>query len=452
MARPRKILDPDVLKNAYLSLGMSTPEISRDSERLFGTHVTAATVYHHLTRLGIRVRNKSDSIAMAKGKKAVVKLTDVAGRRSTNGTRWNTRYWNAKWLIMTGKVKATKSKLTTDQAALLSRLLDEYGDKNALPEDMVETAFNQARIDGFPYIVMNEEERIVAWNKLRHAVLHKNDGYYYWTGSGTTLATMFHPHIYECRKLGKMSPLELFNSDEDLRRAIRKAYCLYGKINKRVINDICRNEDAAGRVGNFPPRVGMSILHETWPGASGLKVLDPCAGFGGRMLSCAASGKVNKYVGIDLSSKTHAGLVKMRDFLSSVGCPMEMDLRHGDCTSEIDAVEGQFDLVMTSPPFLDIEEYVGVPSPHDYGEWLSSFVRPLVRKCSGKLRAGGKIAIYMEKVRSFNTPGDFRRIASEEGLVSEPSIFFKMNYGASKRIEYRGIEILVWSKQIIEEQ
>ena len=137
--------------------------------------------------------------------------------------------------------------------------------------------------------------RWTSWKSLLAAQPKKTDGRYTWIGRDTTLPTMFHPHIYECRKRGQLSPLELFNSDEDLKGALRKALCLHGRISRHILNDICRNEDAAGRVGNFPPRVGKAIINELWPNRNNLKVLDPCAGFSGRLISCAASSKVSKY-------------------------------------------------------------------------------------------------------------------------------------------------------------
>ena len=430
-----------------MEMGLSTTEISSSSQKLLGTKVTAATVYNHLVRLGIPVRSKSEGVSRSKSKEAFIKLTDVSGRHKTNGTRWNTRYWNARWLVSTGKVKATKSKLTQDQAALLSSLLDEYGKSNALPESMVEEAFSQARMEGFPYLVMDRDEMVKAWERLVKAPSNKDDGSYYWVGSETTLATMFHPHLYECRKKGKMSPVELFESDDDLRRAVRKAYCLRGRINRRIINDICRNEDASGRVGNFPPRVGKSIIRELWGTQTGLEVLDPCAGFGGRLFSSAASGSVRRYVGIDLSKKTYDGLLKSVEFLKSVGCEMEVDLRNADCVSELSKIDGSFDMVMTSPPFFDVEEYVGVELPVDYAEWFSGFMEPMMRLCSERLKVGGKMAFYIENVGKYHVPEDCLKISESMGLRTLDPIHFIMNFGASRRKEVgKGINILVWEK------
>ena len=377
-------------------------------------------------------------------------LLEVVNNGKTSkrdGSRWNTRYWNARWFIAKGKIKAVSSMLSIEQATALSTLLDEYGEKNALPEDLVEQAFREARAKGFPYLCTTNEERVTAWEKLVKAVPNKDSGSYHWLGNSTTLATSFHPHIYECRKRGRMSPLELFNSDTDFKRAIRKAFCLHGKVDDRIINDICRNEDAAGRVGNFPPRVGKAILVELFAGRDDLSVLDPCAGFSGRLFACAASGLVKKYLGIDLSEKTYQGLLSSSEFITSVGCPMKTDIRMADCAKELKNIDGKFDLVMSSPPFFNVEEYFGVTPPSEYQPWVHDFLAPMILGCSEKLKDGGKLALYLEDSGENKIRLDCVRIANSYGLRSIDPIVFVMNYRASRRTkDNKEIKIMVWEK------
>lgn len=408
--------------------------------------MTPATVYNYLVRNDIPLRTKSVGVSRAKGKTAFVRLTDIAGHVMTS-QHWNARYWNARWLVASGKVKATKSLLTKDQAEALKVLLDEYGDSPAFPEDRVEKAFIDIRKHGFPYLTLDQEGLAASWRRLLAAKPEKIEGRYNWTGIDTSLPTTFHPHIYECRKNGKLSPLELFSSDEDLKRAIRKALCLHGKLNYRLINDLCRNENAAGRVGNFPPRVGKAIINELWPDETGLKVLDPCAGFSGRLVSCACSQKVASYLGVDLSPKTFAGLNRTVEFLRPL-TQMKMEIRHGDCTEELATIPDEnYDFVITSPPFFDVEEYVGVRLYDQYPKWRQEFLVPMIKQCANKLRRGGKMAVYIENVGKHLLPKDSQEIAVSAGLRLEAPIVFNMHYGTSRRLNAgRGIEILVWTK------
>lgn len=377
----------------------------------------------------------------------LLEVVNDGRKRKRNGSRWNTRYWNARWFITTGRVMATNSMLSAEEASKLSALLDEYGENNALPEEMVEQAFVEARAKGFPYVCTTNGERLASWGKLVRGIPSKESGSYHWLGNSTPLATSFHPHIYECRKRGHMSPLELFNSDVDLKRAIRKAFCLYGKVNGRILNSICRNEDAAGRVGNFPPRVGKAIIMDLFNGHEDLTVLDPCAGFSGRLIACAGSGLVKRYLGIDVSEKTCQGLVSSSEFVASVGCPMSIDIRNADCAKELNRIDEKFDLVITSPPFFNVEEYVGVPTPSQYGLWVNDFLDPMIAGCSERLRSGGRMALYLEDDGKHEMRSDCSKIADSAGLVATNPITFTMNYRASRKTKNnKNIDILTWEK------
>jgi hypothetical protein len=444
-----KIRSPDNLRHAYIDLGMSTTEISRGSKDIFGFFVTPATVYNCLIRYGIRPRSKSESVLMAKN--GLVKLTDIAGR-TKKGTQWNNRYWNARWLVSSNVIKTTKtgSLLTPDEATKLRQFLEHYGDKSAIPDALVDEEFEKARGRSFPYNEMTIAEKLHDWNNLIKAETEKVNGMYSWTGLESRLATSFHPHFYECRRKGRMSPLEFFQSDDDLKRGIRKVLSLKGKMTIAALRDICRNEDASGPVNNFPPRVVLALLKDIYPTSGGLKLLDPCSGFSGRIIGCAASGKIAEYHGIDLSAQTVDGLQKTREFLETTGSRMKSSIIHGDCTKVMPTLDTDFDVVFTSPPFLDVEEYKGVDPEHDYGRWLTEFVRPFVQAAVDRLLPGGRLVIYSENINSRKAfSDDFRRLANDAGLAEEPPVVFKKSRGTYQRSKqkFKPTPIYVWSRR-----
>ncbi|MFW5879943.1 MAG: hypothetical protein ACOCUV_03880 [bacterium] len=254
--------------------------------------------------------------------------------------------------------------------------------------------------------------------------------------------------MFECRSKGKISSVELFNSNEDFRRAIWKAIALYGKITKSNVREICRNEKVSSRINQFPPRVAMSVLKELYPDGN-IKYLDPTHGFSGRLIGAYASGLVNKYVGIDLSFETHKGANKTVEWMNGVpDFNMEVDLINGDCLVEIPRLNDDFDLVFTSPPFLDVEQYKGVPFETDYKEWLEDFICSFCSLSYECLRAGGKLAVYLEKINNYNFRDDFRKIAIQNGFCQCDSILFKASYSENNRNKktHRGIPILIFEK------
>jgi len=355
--------------------------------------------------------------------------------------------WNARYLEVSSLVKMKNSYLDLDNAKRLRLLLDQYGDSSLIPESVIEEEFRKARSMGFPYNNLSEDDKLDDWARLERAKTEKVDGLYNWTGMESRLATAFHPHFYECRKKGKISPLEFFNDDECLKRGIRKQLCLEGKIVPSNLRSICRNENESSLITNFPPRVALAIVRNLF--SSRIRVLDPCAGFSGRLLGCAASGLVSEYWGIDLSVDTVKGLNDTAAFLGKTGASMRCRLFHGDCLAIMPLINEDFDLVFTSPPFLDMEEYKGVPFETSYWKWLREFVGPFVRLCKDRLKPKGKLVIYSENINTNKRfSADLSQLAEKEGLAPQNPIRFKKNPGVYKLLDYKYkiTNVNVWEK------
>jgi tRNA G10 N-methylase Trm11 len=270
---------------------------------------------------------------------------------------------------------------------------------------------------------------------------------YLWDGHGTNLATCFHPHIFECRHPRKMSAIEFFSSDQAFRRGIEKLLCLYGPegANDSTIREICRNEAASSRINNFPPRVAKAIIKALLGNRRAL-VLDPCAGFSGRLLGVSSCGL--SYHGIDLSPHTYEGLKRTADFVRSRDPSAQVRIINGDCLDVMPAMTEKFDLVLTSPPFLDMEQYKDVPFQTNYPKWYDSFVKPFITACADRIVDGGILALYLERIRSRNFPDDVTRMAELIGLKPRDPVRFRMSYGENNRgsAVMRTANVLVFTK------
>ena len=435
-----KIKDASLLKKAYLDQEMSTIDISENSRSIFGFFVTPATVYNCLLRYGIPVRSKSVSVTMAKSK--TVKLSKIAKTSSDK--------FNARWLASVGTIKMLRgSLLEKEEADKLETLLRRANGRSLVPESMVQEIFNQTRINGFPFYRFDDNRKLSEWELL--SSFKTSSSPFPWEGHGSSLASSFHPHFFECKKRGKMSPLEFFASDDDLKRGITKMLCLYGKSSEAKIRGICRSENAVDHINNFPPRVAITVVNSLYPERASISVLDPCAGFSGRMMGCAASGRVASYHGIDLSPKTAVGLIETIKFIRGIGNETRLSVSNADCIKEMESMGDEFDLVFTSPPFLDTEEYVGVPFETDYGRWLSEFVKPFVGCCWQRLKTGGKMAIYSENIDGSKMfPKDLADFAEQVGFQKCPPILFRKSMGVYQRSmgKQKITPIHVWQKAI----
>lgn len=122
------------------------------------------------------------------------------------------------------------------------------------------------------------------------------------------------------------------------------------------------------------------------------RVLDPCHGWGGRVIGfLAADIEGCHYVGYDPSTRTHAGLVKLIDFLSQAQSRATAEV-HLSAYEDAKLEANSFDFALTSPPYFDTEKY-----SRDEGDsamryatiekWIKGFYKPLIVKTMSALKS-----------------------------------------------------------------
>ena len=100
-------------------------------------------------------------------------------------------------------------------------------------------------------------------------------------------------------------------------------------------------------------------------------VLDPCAGWGGRLLG-ARSLKLD-YTGIDTNINLKENYDKM---IALYGGHMI----YKNCL-DVDFKDIDYDFVITSPPYLNIEKYANMKLFIDEDDYYKNFLIPLINKC-----------------------------------------------------------------------
>lgn len=91
---------------------------------------------------------------------------------------------------------------------------------------------------------------------------------------------------------------------------------------------------------------------------SGDRVLDPCAGWGGRMIGYTASGLAGEYWATDPSTKTFEGLIKLKNFLSLAEQITLPEIKLFNLPFEdLELPTNHFNFAFTSPPYFDTEIY-----------------------------------------------------------------------------------------------
>jgi hypothetical protein len=167
---------------------------------------------------------------------------------------------------------------------------------------------------------------------------------------------------------------------------------------------------------DFPANLAQSLINEFCP--MGGRVLDPCAGWGGRLVGFLAS-QAGEYNGTDASPyqiegckaiwSTFRGYTEHEKAVTLNCSPFEKQPLQ----------DGYFDFALTSPPYFDTEKYLGGEQSRETNEsyqlWRDNFYRVLIHKVFDALKHD---AVFCLQVGSQRYPllEDGKKIAEEIGF------------------------------------
>jgi len=125
-----------------------------------------------------------------------------------------------------------------------------------------------------------------------------------------------------------------------------------------------------------------------------MTVFDPCGGWGGRLIGAYIDG-VN-YISTEVDNNTYNGLVGIKRFLGS-----NCTIHNKSC---FDIVWPKYDVVLTSPPFFNSEDYSQWQCHKD---WVERFVKPFLD------RVNARCILHLNKT----TMQDFASIRQPDDVV-----------------------------------
>lgn len=136
-----------------------------------------------------------------------------------------------------------------------------------------------------------------------------------------------------------------------------------------------------GAIVFFKPTTAMYVYKKY----NATSVLDPCAGWGGRML--AAWALDIKYLGYDTNPTLQYPYNDMMALLNK-GDSLRM-LWTSSLTSDFSDID--YDFVLTSPPYINVEVYPGMTPFESKAKFYKEFLIPLIDKCRKNIKRGGKV-------------------------------------------------------------
>lgn len=144
---------------------------------------------------------------------------------------------------------------------------------------------------------------------------------------------------------------------------------------------------------NFSLIVCLTVLNYLKP----TNWLDPSAGWGDRLISAIAYGKCD-YTGVDPSECMHPKYKEIVDTLGATSDKKYTLIKGG--FEDVDIAKDSFDLVFTSPPFFDLEDYgkdegQSMLKFKTFKEWKDGFMYPFLQKSINALKSKGHMALYV---------------------------------------------------------
>lgn len=145
-----------------------------------------------------------------------------------------------------------------------------------------------------------------------------------------------------------------------------------------------------GSVGLFKPLTAMEIYDRFHPQS----VLDFTMGWGGRLVGACAL-DVPNYIGIDSNKELKEPYTNMVKMLKQLGTKTKMKLMFKDAL-KVDYSKLNYDMVLTSPPYYNVEIYEGMKSRTD-DEWINDFYIPLFTETYKHMKKGGYYILNIPK-------------------------------------------------------
>jgi len=233
---------------------------------------------------------------------------------------------------------------------------------------------------------------------------------------GQTTCLAAHPERLRARYWKGPSVVEAFEDDGRLLRALRFQLDHGDPVSPhRLLRAL--SALAHGPL-NFPPALARWLVDEYAPQDG--TVIDPCSGYGGRLLGALASRKNVTYVGADVEPDASAGNVELARLMGATA-----RLRQAARAVE-DAEEWpKADLALVGPPYYDRETYGDASRKRlaaypTFSSWVEGFLWTLVEKTmTAAPRAVFNVAVIRDGKTVYDLPSDLMRLGERAGAKIE---------------------------------
>ena len=201
------------------------------------------------------------------------------------------------------------------------------------------------------------------------------------------------PHFYEVKNYKGKSVKNIF-TQAVLEKALLTNILMHSTPYKSEIRRMITMTGGLGSVTKYRTVTAKALVQ--FFGAR--RILDPCTGWGGRMLGCLAAADDSYYVGCEPDKNTYQGLVNI---LEDTCIPLAARSRARilQKAAEVAFYEdinslALFDMVLTSPPYFNLEQYTdpsqqSISTYTKWEDWIEKWLKPVILSSLSMLKPGG---------------------------------------------------------------
>jgi hypothetical protein len=362
-----------------------------------------------------QIHNKVESADIVKRKLAPLLLPHFAYKIGVSEESCGESYKSLPWFINWDKIKKN-----IEHPYIQDHPVEEYRSSTDLEfkRRYEKYFFTRVRVRGFPYYNYDEIELKKLWQSLKRYKATESSDILTASPRSNTFPNAFMNHRFKVIVDGS-SPYKTFFSNKDLMRVL--GYQLRSKCrieNTNVRN--CLGYYGSQIAGQFNPSYARFFIQKY---CTGTEVLDPCAGWGGRLCGALLEGK--NYYGIEPCLETHRMLVnlywwiKERDTIISTAQIIKSVAEDPKSYSN-----KMYDMAITSPPYFDKEKYSDEDSQSyirysTYDKWKEYFLKTLIDNVYNHLKHGAVFVLNVADFNEYSLVLDSILLAKDSGFYLE---------------------------------
>lgn len=199
-------------------------------------------------------------------------------------------------------------------------------------------------------------------------------------------------------------------------------------------------------VNEFQPYLARDIYKRYVK--DGDKILNPCAGWGGRLIGLASCMFNNiEYVETDPATKTFEGLQKLKAFLRLGDNYKQYNLPFEELEVEAD----YFDFVFTSPPYFDTEHYSDEDTQSfkrndSYSAWRDNFLYVMIDKIMYCMKHGATCMLNVGN-KKYHISDDIKRYLKDKYSISINKADYSLDANSEDAIRSAEEDFLTFVKE-----